>query len=106
MGAEGRAVAVFPSYDLPGQFEVISRVATCCGIPLPKLRWNEPDGGALGTPFFVMDQVDGRIPLDNPPYVFTGWLLQAAPAEPPLLQPTTGRIPAALHATPEPLAEF
>jgi hypothetical protein len=23
--------------------------------------------------------VDGQIPLDNPPYVFTGWLLEAAP---------------------------
>src|SRR5260370_9473498 len=67
MAPEASAVPVFPSYDLPGQFEVISRVAACCDIPVPKLRWNEPDGGALGTPFFVMDQVDGRIPLDNPP---------------------------------------
>jgi aminoglycoside phosphotransferase (APT) family kinase protein len=81
MAPEPSAVPVFPRYDLPVQFEVISGVAACCDIPLPTLRWNEPDGGALGTPFFVMDQVDGRVPLDNPPYVFTGWLLEAAPEE-------------------------
>ncbi|MGA9556574.1 MAG: hypothetical protein WBR11_06960, partial [Terriglobales bacterium] len=43
-------------------------------------------GGPLGTPFFVMDQVDGRVPLDNPPYVFTGWLLEATPEERAALQ--------------------
>ena len=52
MAPEPSAVPVFPRYDLPVQFEVISRVAACCDIPLPRLRWNEPDGGALGTPFF------------------------------------------------------
>jgi aminoglycoside phosphotransferase (APT) family kinase protein len=106
MAPEASAVPVFPRYDLPVQFEVISRVAACCDIPLPRLRWNEPDGGALGTPFFVMDQVDGRIPLDNPPYVFTGWLLEAAPEERALLQRASIRIMAELHAIPEPAAAF
>src|SRR5260370_29668698 len=106
MAPEASAVPVFPSYDLPGQFEVISRVAACCDIPVPKLRWNEPDGGALGTPFFVMDQVDGRIPLDNPPYVFTGWLLEAAPEERAQLQRASVRILAEVHAIPEPAAAF
>ena len=106
MAPEESAVPVFPHYDLPVQFEVISRVAACCDIPLPQLRWNEPDGGALGTPFFVMDQVDGRIPLDNPPYVFTGWLLEAAPEERALLQRASIRIMAELHAIPEPAAAF
>ncbi len=69
------AVPVFPRYDLPAQYELISQVAERCQVPLPALRWNEPEGGPLGTPFFVMDQVEGRVPLDNPPYVFGGWLL-------------------------------
>jgi aminoglycoside phosphotransferase (APT) family kinase protein len=102
MAPEPSAMPVFPRYDLPLQFEVISRVAACCDIPLPALRWNEPDGGALGTPFFVMDQVDGRIPLDNPPYVFTGWLLEAAPAERARLQRASVAILAKLHAIREP----
>jgi aminoglycoside phosphotransferase (APT) family kinase protein len=106
MAPEPSAVPVFPSYDLPAQFEVISGVAASCDIPLPTLRWNEPDGGPLGTPFFVMDQVDGRIPLDNPPYVFTGWLLDAAPKERARLQQASVAILAKLHAIPDPAVRF
>jgi len=106
MAPEPGALPVFPSYDLPLQFEVISRVASCVDIPLPALRWNEPEGGVLGTPFFVMDQVDGRIPLDNPPYVFTGWLLEAAPEDRARLQRASIAVLARVHAIPEPAAEF
>jgi aminoglycoside phosphotransferase (APT) family kinase protein len=106
MAPEESAVPVFPRYDLPAQFEVISRVAAGCDIPLPTLRWNEPDGGALGTPFFVMDQVDGRIPLDNPPYVFTGWLLEATPEERAVLQRASVEVLAKLHAIPDAAAAF
>jgi aminoglycoside phosphotransferase (APT) family kinase protein len=106
MAPEASAVPVFPRYDLTAQFELIRAVAARCDLPLPRLRWNEPDGGALGTPFFVMDQVDGRIPLDNPPYVFAGWLLEAAPAERALLQRSSVRILAELHAIAEPAAAF
>jgi hypothetical protein len=41
-GARAECPAGFPRYDLPLQFEVISAVASCCDIPLPTLRWNEP----------------------------------------------------------------
>jgi aminoglycoside phosphotransferase (APT) family kinase protein len=97
---------VFPSYDLPAQFQVISQVAGRCDIPLPRLRWNVPDGGPLGTPFFVMDQVDGLVPRDNPPYVFGGWLLDAAPAERERLQRASVDILARVHAIPDPAAAF
>jgi aminoglycoside phosphotransferase (APT) family kinase protein len=106
MAPEASAVPVFPSYDLAAQFELIRAVAARCDLPLPRLRWNEPDRGVLGTPFFVMDQVDGRIPLDNPPYVFAGWLLEATPAERALLQRSSVRILAELHAIAEPAAAF
>jgi aminoglycoside phosphotransferase (APT) family kinase protein len=106
MAPEASAVPVFPRYDLTAQFEVISAVAERCDVPLPALRWNEPGGGALGTPFFVMDQVEGRVALDNPPYVFTGWLLEAAPEERRQLQEASVAILARLHAIPEPAAAF
>jgi len=106
MAPEASAVPVFPSYDLPAQFEVIGQVAARCGIPLPALRWNEPDSGPLGTPFFVMDQVDGQIPLDNPPYVFTGWLLEATPEERARLQRASIAILAKVHAIDGPAAAF
>ncbi len=77
MAPEQSAVPVFPRYDLPGQFRLIDQVSKRCAVPLPRLAWNQQDGVPLGTAFFVMDQVDGRVPLDNPPYVFGGWLLDA-----------------------------
>jgi aminoglycoside phosphotransferase (APT) family kinase protein len=100
MAPEDDAVPVFPRYDLSTQFEVITKVAARCAIPLPLLRWNVPDGGPLGAPFFVMDRVDGRVPLDNPPYVFAGWLLEAAPEERAQLQRASVQILATLHAVP------
>jgi aminoglycoside phosphotransferase (APT) family kinase protein len=104
MAPEADAVPVFPSYDLTTQYELISRLAARCAIPLPQLRWNAPDGGPLGTPFFVMDRVDGRIPLDNPPYVLGGWLLEATPAERSRLQRASVQILATLHAMPAAVA--
>jgi aminoglycoside phosphotransferase (APT) family kinase protein len=106
MAPEASAVPVFPRYDLPCQFDVISRVAALCDVPLPILRWNEPDGGPLGTPFFVMDRVDGRVPLDNPPYVFTGWLLEATPQQRAMLQRASLAVLARLHAIPDAAAAF
>jgi aminoglycoside phosphotransferase (APT) family kinase protein len=106
MAPEASAVPVFPRYDLPAQFDVISQVAARCDVPLPTLRWNEPDGGPLGTPFFVMDQVDGRVPLDNPPYVFTGWLLEATPDERAGLQRSSVALLAKLHAIPDAATAF
>ena len=106
MAPEQSAMPVFPRYDLPAQFEVISAVAARSDLPLPRLRWNEPDGAAVGTPFFVMDQVAGRVPLDNPPYVFTGWLFEATPEERAQLQRASVAVLAKLHAIAEPAAAF
>jgi aminoglycoside phosphotransferase (APT) family kinase protein len=106
LAPEASAVPVFPSYDLTAQFEVITQVAARCDVPLPALRWNEPDEGPLGTPFFVMDQVAGRVPPDNPPYVFSGWLLEAAPAERAHLQRASVVILTRLHAISDPETAF
>src|SRR5215831_18020697 len=106
LAPEDSALPVFPTYDLNTQYEVIAQVAQRSQVPVPKLRWNEPDGGPLGTPFFVMDQVEGRIPLDNPPYVFAGWLLEATRDERARLQRASVGILASLHAIAEPRATF
>jgi aminoglycoside phosphotransferase (APT) family kinase protein len=106
LAPEPGAVPVFPRYDLPAQYEVISQVAARSDVPVPRLRWNEPDGGPLGTPFFVMDQVDGRTPLDNPPSVFGGWLLEAGPQERARLQRASIGILTRLHAIADPVTAF
>ena len=106
MAPEMSAVPVFPRYDLPGQYRLIEQVSKLCEVPLPRLRWNQPDGAPLGTAFFLMDQVDGRVPLDNPPYVFGGWLLDASPQERAQLERASVKILADLHAIADPGGAF
>ncbi len=106
MAPESSALPVFPRYDLPSQFALIEQVAAHCAVPVPRLRWNQADGEPLGSAFFVMDQVAGRVPLDNPPYVFTGWLLDATPDERAELQRGSVKVLADLHAVPDPATAF
>ncbi|HEX3788421.1 MAG TPA: phosphotransferase family protein [Pseudonocardiaceae bacterium] len=98
MAPEETSFPVFQSYDLAMQYEVISGVAAASDVPVPRLCWLEPDERPLGTPFFVMQQVLGRVPADNPPYVFAGWLAEASPAERAGLQQRTVDIVARIHA--------
>ncbi|WSJ01680.1 phosphotransferase family protein [Nocardia sp. NBC_01329] len=103
---EEGAFPVFEKYDLGLQYRVISEVAAATDVPVPRLRWLETDSGACGAPFFVMDRVRGRIPGDNPPYVFAGWLYDATPAERAQLTRNTLEILARIHALPDPAQRF
>ncbi|MFG1922308.1 phosphotransferase family protein [Cryptosporangium sp. NPDC048952] len=94
------AYPVFPSYDLRRQYDVIASVAQHTDVPVPALHWIEESSDVLGSPFFVMDRIDGRIPSDNPPYVFGGWLLEAAPADQRALQDAVVRTLADIHRVP------
>lgn len=91
---------VFPDYDLARQCAVMEAVADHTDVPVPEMVALEPTGDVLGTPFVVMDAVEGRAPADNPPYVFGGWLLEASPAERRHLQDATVRAMAGIHTTP------
>ncbi len=70
---------VFPEYDLGRQFDVMQRLAPTV-VPVPAMRWQEKSDDPLGAPFYVMSQVAGRIPTDNPPYHVGGWLTEETPA--------------------------
>lgn len=94
-------VPVFPSYDLRLQWDVMQLVRDETSVPVPPPRWFEPDPSWLGTAFFVMDHVDGRVPPDNLPYTFGGnWLADAAPEQRRHLQDRTVDALAALHEIP------
>ena len=41
-------------------------------LPVPNVRFLETDTSILGSPFLVMDRVNGRALPDMPPYVFGG----------------------------------
>ena len=100
-------VPVFPVYDLERQFKVMGLVAEHSSVPVPRTLWFEPDDAHIGSPFFVMERVDGIVPPDIMPYPFGSWLSEAAPADQQRLQTSSVRVLADLHdmdVTPKDLA--
>ena len=94
-------VPVFPMYRLDHQFDVMRKVDELTDVPVPRVRWLETTGEVLGTPFFVMDYVDGVVPPDVMPYTFGGNWFADAPAERQLeLQDATVGVLAKLHSIP------
>ncbi|WP_024806234.1 phosphotransferase family protein [Nocardia sp. BMG51109] len=106
MAPEADSFPVFRTYDLAMQYSVMAGVAAHTDVPVPPLCWLETDESVLGTPFFVMRRVEGRIPEDNPPYVFVGWVFDATPEERLRLTHNTVDIIAKIHALPDPAAKF
>lgn len=71
---------VFPRYDVARQYRVMEALRGT-PVPVPAMLWLESDPAPLGSPFFVMERVAGRIPTDTPPYHAGGWVAEIAPAE-------------------------
>ena len=83
-------IPVFPSYRLDHQFEVMRLAGELTDVPVPRVRWLENTGDVLGTPFFLMDHVDGIVPPDVMPYTFgNNWFADAAPDQQRELQDAT-----------------
>jgi aminoglycoside phosphotransferase (APT) family kinase protein len=100
------AVPVFPVYDLDRQALVMRLVATHTSVPIPRVLWSEPDPRPLGTPFFVMERVDGLVPPDLLPYNLGSWLSEADPGDQRRLQDATVAILAELHSIDDATAHF
>jgi len=95
-------VQVFPTYRLDHQFEVIRKVGEITDVPVPRVRWIETTGEVLGTPFFLMDYVDGVVPPDVMPYTFGGnWFADAPVEQQRQLQDATVGVLAKLHSIPD-----
>ncbi|MCB8958485.1 MAG: phosphotransferase family protein [Nocardioides sp.] len=93
---------VFPSYALQDQYDAMRLVGELTDVPVPTVRWMEPTGEVLGTPFFLMDRVDGLVPQDVLPYNFgDNWLHDAAPEDQRRLQDESVTVLAKLHGIPD-----
>ena len=100
-------VPVFSSYRMDHQFDVIRLVQEQTDVPVPQVRWLENSGDVLGTPFFLMDYVDGRVPPDVMPYTFGGnWFADSSAEQQRELQDNTVGVIAALHSIPQPQTTF
>ncbi len=71
---------LFADYDIPKQFHVM-RALSRTAVPAPHCRWLETDTTLFGSPFFVMDRVDGQIPADQPHYYDAGFVKEASEAK-------------------------
>ena len=72
---EPEEYVMFPHYDVAAQAKVLQRLEHT-DVPVPVVRWFEPDKTAVGVPFYVMTRIEGRIPSDNPPMHDEGWLAE------------------------------
>lgn len=106
LAPEPTAVPVFPTYDLDRQARAMTAVRAACEVPVPEVLWSEPDPAPLGTPFFVMRRVDGRVPPDVMPYNFGSWVTEATAEERTAMQSATVDVLACLHAIVEPERRF
>lgn len=98
---------VFPTYDLQHQYDAMRLVGELTDVPVPGVRWMEPTGSVLGTPFFLMERIDGVVPQDVLPYTFgDNWLFDGTPAQQRRVQDTTAATLAALHAIPDAASTF
>src|SRR5262245_13459631 len=78
---EPKGMQVFPEYDLGLQFRTM-RMLSATDVPVPPVHWiEEEDRSVLGGAFYVMGQVRGRVPTDQPPYHAGGWMTEVSPAE-------------------------
>lgn len=48
-------------------------------VPLARVVGDEPDPSVLGAPFFVMEYVDGLVPIEDPPCTREGFYAEASP---------------------------
>jgi aminoglycoside phosphotransferase (APT) family kinase protein len=54
-------------YDIEGQYRLHAALEALGTVPVPGLRWLELDPAVIGMPFYVMDRVDGHVPVQWKP---------------------------------------
>jgi aminoglycoside phosphotransferase (APT) family kinase protein len=76
-----RDVAVPMLADVFHQYRVMRAIAGVSDVRTPKIDFAETDPTVLGTPFFLMDRIDGRVPSDFPSYHAEGWFADLTAAD-------------------------
>lgn len=63
------------------QYRLIQLMYANGAVRVAKPLWFEDDDMILGSPFFVMERVAGRVAVSYPPYSKSGWLVETAPSD-------------------------
>ncbi|HEX3705859.1 MAG TPA: phosphotransferase family protein [Mycobacteriales bacterium] len=71
---------VYLAADAVRQARTMQELSRFEGVVVPHVRFVEPDPSTLGAAFYVMDRVDGRVPVDVPSWHSRGWTVDLDPA--------------------------
>ena len=75
-----RGKLVFEDYDMSLQYRCMDLLRD--KVPVPVMLGLEMDASVLGTPFFIMEKLEGVVPPDIPPLHMGGWVKEeCTPAE-------------------------
>lgn len=72
---------VFPDNLFDEQYQVMKILGERGAVKIAKTLWFEEDPSLLGQPFFVMEKVQGRVPVSIPHYSTTGFVHDATPEQ-------------------------
>jgi aminoglycoside phosphotransferase (APT) family kinase protein len=97
---EPRGRGLFPAYDLGREQTLMSELRRLTRVPVPEVLFYEPDPAVLGSPFLVMEWIDGRALPDDPPFTSEGWVLDLPPRQQLTMYESFLSVLAELHATP------
>ncbi len=89
---------VFREYDMLAQYKIMSALGSRTDVPVPPVVAIEEDASVLGSPFLVMERVDGRVPSDSPPYTMEGWVKELPAREQSALLRNSLDVLARMHA--------
>ena len=71
---------VFPDYHLGRQF-LIMKALRNTDVPVPEMYWFEEDKTVIGSPFYLMERLYGRVLQDYPSYHGSGIYFEATPEQ-------------------------
>lgn len=71
----------FPDFDLYRQFRVTQTLHDRSNLPVPSCSWYEENPALFGSPFYVMEFIEGEIPSDMPLHTTAGFMVDASDEE-------------------------
>lgn len=74
-------VQLFREPDFRKQFVVMDALHRSGRVRVAEVLFYEDDPSVIGVPFFVMEQLKGRVPISFPGYNIEGFLFDATPAQ-------------------------
>lgn len=88
------------------EYELMRLLGEHGTVPIAEVRWFEEDPSVLGSPFFVMARLRGRVAVSIPSYLQTGWVAEASSAERARLWENCVRALASVQSVPVRDVEF